>query len=155
MAGEFTEDGTETHFTIGSEPACVKAVSSGEHFTQSSESVYVKAVSSVEEFHPGFRVSLRQGVQHRWVMPPWAQSQTLSRRSAQVSYFTLESGDSLCHRGVFKWAISRKVVSLCQSGQLKGAISPRLRTSPCQDGQFMSAIHPQLGASFCQCGQFR
>ena len=30
MAGEFTEDGTETHFTIGPEPACVKAVSSGQ-----------------------------------------------------------------------------------------------------------------------------
>ena len=29
MAGEFTEDGTETHFTIGHEPACVRAVSSG------------------------------------------------------------------------------------------------------------------------------
>lgn len=29
MAGEFVDDGTETHFTIGSEPAMVRAVSSG------------------------------------------------------------------------------------------------------------------------------
>ncbi|XP_023338740.1 fas apoptotic inhibitory molecule 1 [Eurytemora carolleeae] len=29
MAGEFTDDGTETHFTIGNEPACVRAISSG------------------------------------------------------------------------------------------------------------------------------
>jgi len=29
MAGEFTDDGTETHFAIGSQPAYVKAVSSG------------------------------------------------------------------------------------------------------------------------------
>ena len=29
MAGEFTDDGTETHFSIGTEPACVRAVSSG------------------------------------------------------------------------------------------------------------------------------
>ena len=29
MAGEFTDDGTETHFAIGSQPAFVRAVSSG------------------------------------------------------------------------------------------------------------------------------
>ena len=29
MAGEFTEEGTETHFAIGSQPAYVRAVSSG------------------------------------------------------------------------------------------------------------------------------
>ena len=29
MAGEFTDEGTETHFAIGSQPAYVKAVSSG------------------------------------------------------------------------------------------------------------------------------
>ena len=29
MAGEFTDEGTETHFAIGSQPAYVRAVSSG------------------------------------------------------------------------------------------------------------------------------
>ena len=29
VAGEFTEDGTETHFAIGSQPAYVSALSSG------------------------------------------------------------------------------------------------------------------------------
>jgi len=29
MAGEFTDEGTETHFAIGSQPAFVRAVSSG------------------------------------------------------------------------------------------------------------------------------
>ena len=41
MAGEFTDDGTETHFAIGSQPAFVRAVSSGKRREGIIHTLYV------------------------------------------------------------------------------------------------------------------
>ena len=42
MAGEFTDDGTETHFAIGSQPAYVKAVRHGEWPQRYQRALYIK-----------------------------------------------------------------------------------------------------------------
>ena len=41
MAGEFTDEGTETHFAIGSQPAFVRAVSSGKRREGIIHTLYV------------------------------------------------------------------------------------------------------------------
>ncbi len=47
MAGEFTDDGTETHFTIGNEPACVRAISSGRNgqYIQNEIVCFLRAIN--------------------------------------------------------------------------------------------------------------
>lgn len=42
MAGEFVDDGTETHFALGSQPAYIKAVSSGKRRGGIVHSLYVE-----------------------------------------------------------------------------------------------------------------
>ena len=41
-AGEFTDDGTETHFAVGTQPAYVKAVSSGKRREGIVHKLYVE-----------------------------------------------------------------------------------------------------------------
>ena len=46
MAGEFTDEGTETHFAIGSQPAYVKAVRRGPGHAQKSTVPCFKTTNS-------------------------------------------------------------------------------------------------------------